>query len=224
MTLSARHWLIVASGVALLACSAGRRSADGQTPLRVVEDRELRSSALPAMRLRVDSGFRFIADFEFRIGDVAAGHRFVFADVREDTVVRLIVAQFESILPTSDEQYRYSFDGMPRRAGMPFRENKFAFSHAAAARENPEDEAALTARLLAARGYHIADEVMTWRFLTVPDAARKHELILFYMEPLAPSGVQLSDLYAGDEETPLWRTLAGQLKARAERAFEVHSF
>lgn len=221
MTSHARHWMIVAGSVALVVCSAGCQSADGQAPLRVVEGRELRSSALPAMRLCVDSAFQFIGDFEFRIRDVAAGRRFVFADVREDTVVRLVIAQFESFLPTSGETYRYSFDGVPLRAGMPFRENEFAFSHTVEAVENPEGEAALTTRFLASRGYHIDDEVMSWRFLTVPDSAKKHELIIFYIEPLAPSGVRLLDLYAGDEATPLWRALASQLKLRAERAFEV---
>lgn len=207
--------------VAALVCALGADAQGASTPIRIVEGRELRSSALPALRLRVDSAFTFVGDFAFRIRDVAAGQRFIFADVREGTVRRMVIAQFESMLPSSQDTYRYSFDGAPLRAGMPFRENEFAFSHKAAATENPAGEAALTVRLLAAHGYHIADEVMTWRFVTVPDSARRHELIIFYVEPIAPSGVRLQDLYAGDEPTALWRTVARQLKLRAEKAFEL---
>lgn len=222
MSTAAQLLKIAAIGVSVACTAAGCQSAERQEALRVVEGRELRSSALPAIRLRVDSAFRFVGAFDFRIRDVASGRRYLFADVRRDTVVRLVIAQFESILPTSEETYRYSFDGAPLRARMPFRENEFAFSHTAAAAEAPEGEAALTARFLASRGIHLADEVMTWRFLTVPDSARKHELIIVYIEPLEPSGVRLRDLYAGDEATPQWRTLARQLRSRAERAFEVH--
>lgn len=219
----ARRWQIVAGigSLAIVACTATGRGTDDQDPQRLVEDRELRSSALPAVRLRVDSAFQFLGDFEFRIRDIARGKRFVFADVRADTVVRLVIAQFESILLSSGESYRYSFDGVPLRAGMPFRENAFAFSQRAAAIENPQGEAALTTRFLASSGVHLDDEVMSWRFLTVPDSARRHELIIFYIEPLAPSGARLADLYAGDEATPQWQALASSLRSRAESAFEV---
>jgi hypothetical protein len=157
----------------------------------------------------------------FKIRDVAEGERFIFADAPSRTVARLVIAQFEGILPTSEETYRYSFDDARELGGHRFRRNTFAFSHASATQENPTGEAALTAAFLAERGYRLADEVMSARYVTVPDVARKHELILFYIEPLEPAGARLAELYSGDAETEAWRAIGAALVERAERAFSV---
>ncbi len=62
---------------------------------------------------------------------------------------------------------------------------------------------------------------MSIRYLTVPDSARRHELIIFYIEPLGATGARLDQLYVGDGETPLWKSLAAELATRARAAFEV---
>lgn len=190
-------------------------------PLRVVHGQELSSSSLPAIRLRVDSGFHFVGVVPFRIRDVAEGERFIFVDAPSNTVDRLVIAQFERILPTSEEIYRYSFDDALVVGGLRFRRNTFAFSHTSAIKENPAGEAALTVAFLAEHGYHIADEVMSVRYVTVPDDARKHELILFYIEPLEPAGTRLMELYSGDAETEIWRAIGTALVKRAEKAIAI---
>jgi hypothetical protein len=192
-----------------------------KTPARFVDKHELVSSDLPALRIRVDSAFRFIGVVPFRIRDVAQGERFVFVDAEGKSVRRLVIAQFEAMLSASNETYNYSFAGAQVIAGYRFRQNPFAFSHAAAVAENPNGEAALTVAFLTERGYQVGNEVMSIRYLTVPDSARRHELIIFYIEPLAPTGARLDQLYVGDVETPLWESLAGELAARAEAAFDV---
>lgn len=215
-------WTVEAGGCAELRPrdpSSIRPAARG--PARVVDGRVLTSSDLPALRIRVDSGFTFAGVVPFRIRDMAEGERFLFVDSKDGDVRRMVIAQFEKIQPASSETYRYSFDGAEVIAGFRFRQNAFAFSHREAAAENPSGEAALTAEFLRRNGYRLHDEVMSVRRLTVPDSARRHELIVFYIEPLPPAGARLADLYAGDEETPLWQELSAKLRARAAAAFEI---
>lgn len=166
--------------------------------------------------------FEYLGTVPFRIRDIAEGERFVFADVDRGTmrVRRLVIAQFESILPTSDEEYRYGFDDASHIAGYRFRENVFAFLHSEARAENPAGEAALTLGFLEARGLRIPDAVVAHRRLTVPDAERKHELILFTIEPL-PDGVGLAEFYSGDEETELGKRLAEGVRLMSARACAV---
>jgi len=192
-----------------------------QVPTREVHEQELRSSELPALRIRVDSAFTFLGTIPFVIGDFADGQRFVFIDADGVVVRRMIIAQFESIFPEADQTYNYSFDGTPVVAGYSWRRNPFAFSNREAAADNPQGEAALTATFLGDRGFQFADEMMLVRHLTVPDSARKHELILFYMEPVENAGVRLADLYEDGNETELFDSLAVELGVRADAAFEI---
>ncbi len=214
--------LVAAVAVTLLigGCSSGPDSGTGSglRAARRVVGRELISSELPAIRIRVTPEFEYVGSFEFRIGDVADGTRYVFVDAPGRRVERMVVVQFEAILPESDEVYRYSFENAEVIAGHRFRSNPFAYSNVSAERENPSGEAALTASLLRDRGYELADEWMLFRFLTVPDQERRHEMIAFYLEPLSNAGLVLSEVYAGDQSTPAWHGTVGPLEGRARSA------
>ena len=91
---------------------------------------ELVSRSLPAARFLIEDQFQFVGKVPFRIRDIAVGERFVFAD-SDDTgkVKRLWIAHFESILPTSDEIFRYSFVNATPRGGLRWRINTFAYSN-----------------------------------------------------------------------------------------------
>jgi hypothetical protein len=191
------------------------------TPQRYVEDNVLISTALPAIRVAVAPAFRYIGKFDFRIRDVAAGERHVFADAPAGQVERLFIAQFEGFLPQVQDTYKYSFADAQVFAGQRFKHGAYAFSNRAVAEENPHDEAALTARFLGDQGLTIADEQMMSRFVTVPDAARRHELILYYIENVSPTGHTLAEFYEGEDETPLWQQIAADLTARSLRNFTI---
>jgi len=191
---------------------------------RAVEGRTLRSSDLPAVAVTVPEGFRFLGRFDFEIGEIATGERFVFVDAEGSAAHRMIIAQFEAMRPDTDEIYRYSFDGAPERAGYRWRSNPFFFRHSDARASNPSGEAARTEDLLADHGLEIADEVMAARFLTVPDAARRHELILFYVERVADTGHEITELHEGNEATPLWEALSAPLMERGRAALDIAPF
>ena len=133
----------------------------------------------------------------------------------------MFIGQFEGFVPTTNEIYRYSFDNALVLGGHRFRQNTYAFSNRDAARDNPTGEASLTAQFLRNRGYVLGDELMMSRFVTVPDEAKRHELILFYIEDVESSGDQLREFYENEQETAFWVSLSEDLTARSLAAFTV---
>jgi hypothetical protein len=204
--------------VTLLACgSASTRSPDIATTknaVRTVEDRTVTSSALPRLRIEVKAPFRYLGRVPFTIRNIAAGERFVFADLDGKRIHRMFVLQFEGFLPHSDEMYRYDFSQAREIAGFLWRTNAFAY---AVADLEPDSEAATMHRWLAVQGYVVPDILLMHRFLTLGDERRKHELILFYLEASSDRS-WLNDLEA---ETQRWQALATQLESRALNSFTV---
>jgi hypothetical protein len=198
------------------------------TPDRFVQDTTLVSTALPAVRIQVTPAFQYAGYVEFNLWDVAAGTRYIFVDTADRQIRRLFLLQFEAYLPTNAHTYNYRFTDPRILGGQRFQHGTYAFSNAAIARERPGSEAPLTAAFLQAQGYTFADEWMMSRFVTVPDAARRHELILFYMEMVPATGHTLAEFYTGTGEdavaTPLWRQIAAGLTARSLQNFTVHPY
>ena len=195
-----------------------------QNANRYVKGRTLYSDNLPKIKITLDGKFKYVGKFDFTIRDIARGERFVFADAERKKVKRLFVAQFEGILPESKEFYRYGFANALKLGGHLFRHNVFAYSNDESRRENPKGEGVLTADFLKAKGYLLEDEMMASRFLTVPDAEKKHELILFYIENVKDASRSLADFYRAGEETEIWKQISAKLDERSRRAFTIRLF
>jgi hypothetical protein len=206
--------------VFVLLLSAVASSAVAQVR-RTVEKNTLISDSLPTISIRIDKKFKYIGKFDFQIRDIALGERYVFVDASGKKVNRLFIAQFERILPESKEIYRYNFDKASNFGSHKFRQNTFAFSNITATAENRTGEAALTQVFLKEKGFQLDDELMMSRFVTVPDAEKKHELILFYIENVRPTKKKLADLYSGEEDTEVWRRISQDLTKRSLTAFKV---
>lgn len=188
---------------------------------RYVAANTLVSTALPAIRVRVAAAFKYVGKIEFKIRDVAQGERYIFVEANDKKISRLFIAQFEGFLPSNAMTYNYNFQNALDLNGHRFKQNTFAFSNAEARAENPSGEAALTAAFLLEKGFVLEDELMMSRYVTVPDSARRHELILFYIENAGSTGRRLQEFYRGDEETAIWKTVSKDLTARAFKNFEV---
>lgn len=189
---------------------------------RYVDDNVIVSSQLPDIRIRVDDAFAYVGRFPFDIRDVATGERLVFVDALDGAVRRLFVAQFEHFLPDNDEWYRYRFDDAMTLGNHRFRQNTYAYSNDAAAREDPQGEGVLMATFLEEKGYRLEDELMMSRFVTVAGEAKKHELILFYIENVSTSGYELSAFYDDSgNDTENWIRISRGLTARSLEHFAV---
>ena len=198
--------------------SAATRAADAD---RYVRDGVLVSREDPRLAMSVDHAFVFAGRHPIRIDDIAAGERFVFVDADDRLIHRLIIVQFEGFLPGVNEEYRYNLTGKPVVAAYPFRSNGFAFDFPAAAAENPTRESAFTKTFLDEQGYKAPAEWMMWRSLTVADVPRRKEVIIFYVEDVAATGLTLDDLYQGDSATQDWIDIQKQLEIRANQSFRL---
>jgi len=197
-------------------------SANGQNPERAVSRNVLSSAAFPKIKVRVNGNFKYVGKFGFVIPKMANGQRYVFVDAdKNKRVKRLFIFQFEEILKESSEIYRYSFANARKIGSHLFRHNTFAYGNREARRENPHGEGVLTEDFLVKMGYTVEDELMASRFLTVPDAEKKHEMIMFYIENVGETNHLLSDLYHNDERTEIWERIAASLTARSELAFTI---
>ncbi|HEV7508161.1 MAG TPA: hypothetical protein VGS07_24980 [Thermoanaerobaculia bacterium] len=203
----------LASSLLVLLGIAGLVEAETALQTRSPRGRELVSTEFPCATFRVPAVFEYVGSHSFRIDGVSEGERHIFVQARHHRISRLVILQFEAILPASTEIYRYPLN--TELWGLRWRENFFAFSNRQAVHEKPADEAALTVAFLRSKGYRFDDEWMVWRMATVPDPAKRHEAILFYCESVRASGHRLQDYVHGEENTDLWRRLSPELRQRA---------
>jgi hypothetical protein len=190
-------------------------------PVRRVENNVLISDSLPQIKIKVDPAIQFIGSFPFKIQDIAAGERYIFAESEGKKIRRAVIAQFEGFLPESSEIYRYSFANAIGIGTHKFNHSTFAFTNADALKQNPEDEAALTASFLKKKGFEIPEGWIVSRFLTLGDESRKYEMILFYQEDAKSTGHKFVELSVNDESTELLRSMGPSLKERALKAMQI---
>ena len=192
-------------------------------PLRNVQNNLLVSTELPAIRVQVAEPFRYIGKFEFALKGIAAGERYVFVDVVAKKIKRLFVFQFEGFLPDNNHTYNYDFSEAEMISGHRFRQNTWAYGNEQLLRDSPGDEGALTAQFVREQGFDLEDELIMSRFLTVPDAARRNELILFYLENASTTGYPISTFYDERAETtaPHWDLISVGLTVRSRQSFTI---
>lgn len=205
-----------------LAQAAFGQSTVPPQPERFVEDNVLHSTALPQIRVQVADEFTYLGKFEFTLKEMAYGERHVFVDESDGKVQRLFIFQFEGFLPDNEYTYNYDFTGAEVMAGHPVRQNTWAYSNEQAQRESPQGEAALTVQFIRSKGLELEDELMMSRFVMVADEARRHELILFYLENASATGYRIASFYdAQGTPSSHWRAISEGLEARSRASFKI---
>ena len=219
MLIKIKVFLILVSVLALLTLSSF-----GQKIERTVKGKTLASNQYPDIKIELDGDFKYVGKFDFTIRDIAKGERYVFVEAgKKKKIKRMFIAQFEEILPESPEFYRYNFETARKFGSHKFRQNTFAYSNKESRKENPQGEGVLTEDFLRQKGYELEDELMMSRFVTVPDAEKKRELILFYIENVSPTKHRVTDFYSGDNETEIWREISKALTERSLKAFQIRT-
>jgi len=190
--------------------------------IRFAEKNILYSNTLPHLLIELDMSFTYLGKINFKIKDIAEGQRYIFVNASPDKkVYRLFIAQFENILPNSNQIYNYSFSQALQIDGIKCKHNMFAFSNKEAIKQKPQGEAALTYHYLKNKGFELEDEWITSRFVTVTDEKRKHELILFYVENLSETGFRILELYEDNHYSKLGEKVCKQIKGRSLNSFNI---
>lgn len=191
------------------------------SPDRTVVDNVLTSEALPRIRVAVDPKIAYVGSFPFKIRDVAAGERFLFAETEGRRVRRMVIVQFEGFLPEVDDEYRFQVTNPVKLGAHEYRHSTWLFDNEQSVREGTDTEPGYTAKFLKSRGLKTDKELMMSRFARPVGADRRNEIIIFYFENMADHGLKLANFNEDAEPTPERIKLGNELSARSLKAFKV---
>ena len=211
----AGHWLPEEAAETVSRLLIGQATADyGEDPVDRSFDPETRifsSSADPKFELTIPADYLYLGRLSFPLKGIAWVDRHVFAKLSGNTVERAIILQFEHMLDGHEGAYAFGVPPEGQRAGANYRfsperidlgshayvHNTWAFDQREGATQQPGSESDRTLRYLDGRGLEIDDALIMSRFVREVGEARRRELILFYLEPLAARGHSLADFPDG---------------------------
>jgi hypothetical protein len=186
-------------------------------PRRRVEGHTLVSTATPPMRVQIDPSLAHLESTELVIRGIARAERHYFVDARETEVRRFLVAQFEGFLPDNDERYRYALPDPVEMGGETW--GSWVFCYALSQGGAPETMD--TIEVMDRSRLRLDDELVMARYARIVEPEARHEVLLFYTEPLRRLGHSLASASVDGELRPEHAALGIDLKARARRAFRI---
>jgi hypothetical protein len=180
---------LLLAGVALCAREVGAQTprADMLPLQHQVIGNQLPLNASPLLGINVDQSFTYVGGQRFPLFGVAEAeqHLFVVADSTK-TVKRLYWVQIEGYLPDRPGSYDYSADSAVTIQGLAFRANVNANANSGPVRPGSDREWMLG--LLSAHGYRMPRSSTRLRLTYLPDATRRREIMIVYLEPTAALG------------------------------------
>lgn len=176
---------------------------------------DVNSDIGPLLVVSVSPKFRFVDRQRFVLFENSDAEQHVFVEVGDDgSVSRLVWIQFEAYLPHIAERYNYS--SSQRRIEI----DGFKFFADSAPRvETPSrsgSDGEYLARLLDRHGLRLPRQRLWQRLVHVGEGDRS-ELMVIYLENLAPHGVNAGDLVGGPA-ADRWPMMADGLLERARQA------
>ena len=226
------QWL---PGLVLLLASLAAKAADipasepspqGVHPpdsVRFVRDQTLVSRELPRMTMVVDPRLDYIGSLDFLLKQVARVQRHVFAsrDGR-DSPPRLLIVQFESILPTAKGAYSFGLENATRLGAHDYQTQTGLFSFDQAAEARPGAEADHTRAFLAEKGWKVAGEdFVVARYARIVDEKKRSELLIFYYENVRTLGRTRRELEPGGSHAAELEGILRDVRARARGSFTI---
>lgn len=177
--------------------------------------------------VRVPGKAAYVGGDRFTLYDVAdcEVHVFVESDARR-RVRRLYWIQFESYLPSLPER-RYNYAEGNRRMEL---WGAAAWVRAAPANTSgpgrPGSDRERVLAILERGGFAVPADVLSVRLVRLLDdpagtGRGRRELMLMYVEDLAPAGLTAADFETGGKPNARWAAVEGPLIARAAAAFRV---
>lgn len=163
-----------------------------------LEGNVLKSRDFPVGSIAVDHAFSYVGTTEFVLYGVANAEIHVFAELDGKRAKRLYWIQFESYLPDNRHVYNYSKDPLNvTLGGHKFHERaSFATLETPPANMRKGSDREAVQKLLDAKGYTLAPEVVNLRMVRLDETARR-ELMIIYSEARDPQGLKAADFAEG---------------------------
>jgi hypothetical protein len=202
-----------------IACAQADKTVEKKT--RIVKDRVLTSSEMPAVRLKFGKKFKYVGAQDFILYDVARAeqHFFVEAD-DQGNIKRLYWIQFEGYLPTNTHSYDYKSPKIVNLGGLDF----FADAGARNVKQSPgrpDSDGSRARAFLESKGYKTPENVLTQRLVHLIDKEKRNELMIIYLEDMSATGLTAADLNKGGRAEARWNEVSEALLARAQKDLEI---
>jgi len=164
----------------------------GLLPQREVRGRTLRSSFDPAVCLEFSDRYSYAGGQRFVLYDVADAEQHFFVDAGPDHILRSFYwIQFEAYLPEKGGTYPYASIHPIRIGSLDFITDTKVLADYGKTVMNPDSlngsDQSRAGVLLRAKGYRLPAAAVRARMFYLPDESRRKELMIIYVESLAPS-------------------------------------
>ncbi len=231
-----RKWLWLAGGAVLVVLvaivtfmfwfdPARRTTAPEFSGLsRTVSGNTLLSQSDPPVRMTFDEGFEYIGGQKFVLYGTADVEQHFFVEEHADgTLKSFFWIQFEGFLPDND--YTYDYTGSPLR--LQIGDFDFYTDTAAGASNRfmrlgwPGTDGYLARKFAADKGYAMPDDYAYARLVHIPDDLSRKELLIIFMDDLAPTGWTGESLREGGEHEDRWSEVEAAHLDRIKRLMSL---
>jgi hypothetical protein len=191
-------------------------------PTRTVNGRVLTSNEMPPVRLSFSKPFKYVGSQSFILYDVANAEQHFFVDAdKQGRIRRMYWVQFEGYLPGNTHTYRYKANKIVNIEGLDF----IADAYARNVKANPgraDSDGSRARAFLESKGYRMAsDEVLSQRLVYLVDEAKRHELMIIYLEDMSAMGLTSADVATGGRAAAQWDQISKGLLERAMKSMQL---
>lgn len=166
---------------------------------RTVTAQDLASPEDPAATLRFDPAFRHVGGQKFILYGVADTEQHFFVETTADDRLKSVYwVQYEGYLP--GKPYTYDYTDSPLRVtldGYSFYTDTDVVATDPNRKRARGTDGAMARALLARHGYTFPEEYVYARLVYLTDASRKKELMIIFIDDLAPTGLTAAGLQEG---------------------------
>ena len=218
--------VLVSVGTYMYLSDPGRLTTDPEFSglKRTVSGNTLASPNDPSVLMTFDERYKHIGGQKFGLYGTADVEQHFFVEEHPDGKLKSIFwLQFEGFLPDNDYTYDYSSSPLRLQIG-----NFDFYTNTAAGKSSrfmrlgwPGTDGYLARKFAADKGYTIPDHYFYARLVHLPDDAKRKELLIIFMEDLAPTGWTAETLREGGEHRSHWPEVEAAHLDRIKRVMKL---
>jgi hypothetical protein len=144
------------------------------------------SQMQPAISLKIDNALEYVGSQRWILYDVTQAEQHLFVQKSAAGVERFVWVQFEEYLPSVSARYDYSGDAPLTAFGKELRTSKMLWT-IPTTEQRPASDGAHARQLLRDHGIVLPSKMLYERFIYLPDATHRRELMIIYAERLSSS-------------------------------------
>jgi hypothetical protein len=173
------------------------------------------SRSLPQVSIQVSPELGYLGQFSMDVNRQAQAEQYYFAQICRGRLGKTFIIHFEHFYPDNQHWFDYPRLRMVQMGGFDFLHQTWPLAHFELF-DLPEVKS-----FFDGLGIQTEPGWLVNRYVTVVGEAKKHELILFYLEPGSQAAVPLEDLQPDGKARADWPEIEQGLIERANVVFQL---